>query len=149
MIFVGYIDIGNQLSIVLMPERETVQQRLVRQTFEAAQRPLKAEDALRIAKKQRPSLGLATVYRTIRTLMSRQTLCAVEVPGESTHYEINHGHHHHHFHCRRCRQVFEVEQCPVKPAALGIPGFTVERHEITLFGLCNACGQKETHREHN
>ena len=124
--------------------RETVQQRVVRETFEHAKRPLRPEDVLRAAKRERPGLGMATVYRTIKTLLDRNELCAVELPGEATLYEINHGHHHHHFHCRGCRQVFEVERCPMHVEDLAIPGFNVERHEITLYGICDACSAKKS-----
>ncbi len=116
-----------------------MQQRLVREAFESAKRPLRPEEAWQRAQRNRPGLGMATVYRTIKSLLDTQELCAVELPGEATLYEMNHGHHHHHFHCRTCRQVFEVESCPVHAEEIAIPGFTIERHEITLYGLCRDC----------
>lgn len=125
-----------------MSQRATVQQRVVREAFESAKRPLRPEEAFERARKRRPQIGMATVYRTIKSLLAAHELCAVELPGEATRYEIFRDEHHHHFHCRSCKQVFEVETCPAAMADFGLPGFQVERHEVTLFGLCKGCGKK-------
>ncbi|MBN8549442.1 MAG: transcriptional repressor [Deltaproteobacteria bacterium] len=129
-----------------MTQRDTIQQRVVREAFEKAKRPLRPEEVLVRAQKRRPQIGMATVYRTIKTLLAANELCAVQLPGEATYYEISRDEHHHHFHCRTCKQVFEVESCPAAMSDFDLPGFTVERHEVTLFGLCKKCS-KEPRRQ--
>jgi Fur family ferric uptake transcriptional regulator len=47
--------------------------------------------------------------------------------------------HHHHFRCDACQRVFDVHQCPGDLAGLAPPGFSVARHEITLYGRCSDC----------
>lgn len=124
-----------------MAPRATIQKRVVREAFEKAKRPLRPEEAFERARKQRPQIGMATVYRTIKSLVAAHELCAVELPGEATRYEVYRDEHHHHFHCRGCKQVFEVESCPASSADFDLPGFVVERHEMTLFGLCKQCNR--------
>jgi Fur family ferric uptake transcriptional regulator len=54
-------------------------------------------------------------------------------------FEMSGGGHHHHFQCRRCQRVFEVDACPGNLAALAPAGFTVEDHDLTLYGSCRDC----------
>ncbi len=85
-------------------------------------------------------LGIATVYRNIKTLVDEGWLAVVELPGEPARYEVSGKEHHHHFHCRACDKVYELPGCSlsVKPA---LPrGFTATSHELVLYGTCAECG---------
>ena len=48
--------------------------------------------------------------------------------------------------CRECQRVFEVEACPGNLASLAPPGFTVEDHDLTLYGRCSDCAPAHTAR---
>lgn len=87
-----------------------------------------------------PGLSLATVYRNLKQLMDAGEISPVSLPGESPRYEASHHTHHHHFQCLACQRVFDVHQCPGDMAALAPAGFTVEAHELTLYGRCSDCG---------
>ena len=63
------------------------------------------------------------------------------LPGEVARYEIARRGHHHHFRCDVCQRVFDVHECPGDLAGLAPPGFSVARHEITLYGRCSDCNQ--------
>jgi Fur family ferric uptake transcriptional regulator len=119
--------------------RETKQRQAIRQAFEGAERPLSPQEALDAAQGAVPGLGMATVYRTIKALVDEGWLVSVEVPGRPPHYERAGKEHHHHFHCRGCGRVFEVEGCPGNLKGLAPPGFKVEGHELTLYGVCPGC----------
>ena len=45
-----------------------------------------------------------------------------------------------HFECRKCARVFEVHGCPGNLKPLVPDGFTLEDHEVILYGLCAECG---------
>ena len=96
-------------------------------------------EVLEAAKDEVPSMGIATVYRTIKTLLDEGEIKGVDVPGEAPRYEIAHLGHHHHFHCRACDKVFEVEGCPADIQKLAPNGFVMEGHEVMLFGRCVTC----------
>ena len=120
-------------------ERRTRQRNAIWLAFERAARPLGPQEALDLAQREVPRLGMATVYRNIRSLVSDGRLRVVELPGAPDRYEIAGKDHHHHFHCRSCDGVFEVETCQGDFDAITPSGFRLEDHEITLYGLCSAC----------
>ena len=77
--------------------RKTMQRDVVLQVLTEAGRPLSPQEIFDAAKAEVPSLGIATVYRNIKTLLENGTLQPVELPGAAQRYEIAGKHHHHHF----------------------------------------------------
>jgi Fur family ferric uptake transcriptional regulator len=84
-------------------------------------------------------MGIATVYRNIKSLLENGLIGTVYLPGENPRYESSHHHHHHHFHCRLCDKVYDIHDCPGNLQQLAPDGFQVDRHELTLYGTCGAC----------
>jgi len=119
--------------------RRTRQRAAIRAVLEEARRPLSIAEILDLAQRSVPGLGIATVYRTVGTLVEEGVLAQVEIGGEAPRYEISGRGHHHHFRCRRCQRVFEVEGCLPEIQRLAPAGYLVEDHEILLFGLCPDC----------
>jgi Fur family ferric uptake transcriptional regulator len=94
-----------------------------------------------------PSIGHATVYRTVK-LLAGQGLIKKRMLGEThSHYEIvrkDHGH----FICTSCGRIVELG-CPTLDnflaAASKTHDFIVHRHSVELFGICGKCRAK--HRQ--
>lgn len=122
--------------------RTTRQRGAILHTLEHAERPLSAAEVLALARDAVPGLGLATVYRTIDALVECGAISPVEIPGKPPRYEIAGKDHHHHFLCKACHRVFEVHGCPGNIDTHVPRGFVLEGHELTLFGLCNACAPR-------
>jgi len=91
------------------------------------------------ARREIPSLGLATVYRAIKQFVTEGQIRAVEIPGISPHYERAARRHHHFFLCQECKRLFDLIGCVRGVGALAPVGFRVEQHEIVLYGECAAC----------
>lgn len=119
--------------------RDTQQRRAIRAAIEEAGRPLSPQEILETAKRTSPGLGIATVYRTLKSWVEAGGLTQVDLPGEAPRYEATGKKHHHHFHCRSCDRVFELEGCPEDLRSLTPPGFALESHEVVLYGRCAAC----------
>jgi Fur family ferric uptake transcriptional regulator len=119
--------------------RNTRQRTIIRDVFKTINRPLGAQEVLNAAQSQYPALGIATVYRTIKSLTEEGWLVPVDVPGEPPRYELSGKAHHHHFHCRDCGRMFELEGCVDNIKSLAPPGFRVSGHEVVLFGFCLEC----------
>lgn len=117
----------------------TRQRTAIRDAIEQADRPLSPQEILEAARDRIPRLGIATVYRAIKSMVTAGDLRAVELPGMPDRYETADKRHHHHFHCRGCDRVFEVDGCPGNMKKLAPKGFRVEEHEIMLYGLCSEC----------
>lgn len=122
-------------------ERSTRQRSAIRSAVDTAGRPLLAQEVLELAQQEVPGLGLATVYRNLKSLTEAAELRVVQLPGENPRYERMGHHHHHHFQCRACGKVFDVHACPGDLSKLAPPGFTVDDHEITLYGRCAGCAE--------
>ncbi len=120
-------------------ERNTRQRTAIREALRHAHRPLLPHEVLQAAQVQAPRLGLATVYRNLKALVEEGELCTVELPGENPRFEIAGRQHHHHFQCLSCQRVFDVHACPGDLSRLAPPGFTVQDHELTLYGRCSDC----------
>ena len=120
-------------------ERNTRQRTAIRQAIEQAGRPLLPAEVLEAAQREVPGLSLATVYRGLKTLVEEGAIAPVSLPSEVTRYEVMGHHHHHHFQCLSCQRVYDVHACPGDLGRLAPPGFTVESHDLTLYGRCGEC----------
>lgn len=120
-------------------ERNTRQRGAIRRAFQRADRPLGTGEVLDLARSEVGGLGIATVYRNIRTLVEESWLAVVELPGAVPRYEVHGKEHHHHFRCNRCDRVFEAPGCVNSLNELTPPGFSLESHELVLYGVCTEC----------
>jgi Fur family ferric uptake transcriptional regulator len=120
-------------------QRETRQRRAIRKTFEETGHPLSPKELLDAAREHVDGLGIATVYRNLKSLQDDGWIVPVDLPGEPSRYEIAGKDHHHHFHCRSCDRVYEVDGCPGNLRSVTPEGFQLESHEFVLYGLCEAC----------
>ena len=120
-------------------ERNTRQRDAIRDAIAQAERPLLPQEVLDAAQQQAPGLGIATVYRNLKALLAEGELQSVNLPGENPRFELAGHQHHHHFQCKQCQRVFDVHACPGDFSRLAPKGFTVEDHDLTLYGRCKDC----------
>lgn len=120
-------------------ERNTRQRTAIRSALAQAQRPLLPQEVLDAAQTQVPGLGLATVYRNLKALVDEGEVQSVNLPGDNPRFEMAGHDHHHHFQCQQCERVFDVHACPGDLSRLAPAGFTVESHDLTLYGRCDQC----------
>lgn len=119
--------------------RNTTQRNTILAAFREADRPLSPTEVLDRTVKKIPRVGLTTVYRTIKKGLEDGVLETVSVPGQPPRYEVAGKKHHHHFLCRRCDRLYEVDRCFGPVTKYAPPGFTVDDHHITLYGICKSC----------
>lgn len=134
--------VENKLVDELRIEGHNTQQRaVITEVLRNARGPLTVEEIFAEAQQKLPSLGIATVYRTIKKLLEGNSIRSVVLPDGKTRYEAATKEHHHHFRCSNCEMVFNLDVCPVSlPQGTMLPGgFQVESHELTLFGTCSSC----------
>ena len=123
-------------------ERNTRQREAIKSAIEQSKRPLSPQEILDEAQTVVRGLGLATVYRNLKLLVSEGAVRSITLPGDSPRYETAEMDHHHHFQCTRCQRVFDMPGCPGEWRRLAPRGFTVEDHEVTLYGRCSDCGKR-------
>jgi Fur family ferric uptake transcriptional regulator len=120
-------------------ERNTKQRDAIKTVITEAHGPVSAREVFDLAQRRVRGMGMATVYRTLKSLVADRGIVQVEMPGEPPRYEIAGKAHHHHFYCRSCGKMFEVEQCPGDLSYLAPKGFKLENHDLLLLGLCADC----------
>jgi len=90
-----------------------------------------------ISKSQRPLTPVEN--RTLKQLVEDGQVRVVDVPGVPPHYESSARQHHHFFFCHQCQRLFNLIGCVRGVLGLAPKGFSVERHEIVLYGDCADC----------
>ncbi len=122
-------------------QRKTQQREAILQVIAEAPGPLSVPEIHERATEKLESVGIATVYRTLKLLQESEQIQIVILPsGESRFESAQHGHHEH-FQCRTCTRVFDVHTCSLpKTRGATLPGgFVIEDHEITFYGTCPDC----------
>jgi Fur family transcriptional regulator, ferric uptake regulator len=119
--------------------RKTKQRDAIHDVFHSVDRPLSPDEVRDEASKVIPGIGIATVYRNLKSLVESGLLKAVEIPGAAALYELANLDHHHHFQCQQCQKVFDIPGCPGNLQGMTPPGFRVTGHSITLYGNCPDC----------
>ncbi|HVZ73607.1 MAG TPA: Fur family transcriptional regulator [Polyangia bacterium] len=98
------------------------------------------EDLLSSVRKKQPSVGLATVYRTVKLLEEAGIAAARHFGPGQTLYEVSEGRaHHDHLICDSCGFITEFENEEIESlqdAAARKLGFNIVRHRLEIFGLC-------------
>lgn len=93
-----------------------------------------------------PSVGRATVYRTLEQLEQLDLVHRVDVGGEVVAYERNDpSEHHHHIVCVRCGRLLPFEDSPLERAIHAVGekvDFEIVSHDVLLRGICPDCQGK-------
>jgi Fur family ferric uptake transcriptional regulator len=89
--------------------RDTKQRSAIRSVFMRCKRPLSPKELLKEASRQIPQLGIATVYRNIKSMIEKKELVAIEIPGEAPRYALPGNETHSIFVCDRTGRVFFLD----------------------------------------
>jgi Fur family ferric uptake transcriptional regulator len=123
--------------------RDTRQRRAIRDVFDQIERPLSTDEVLSGAQETIANLGIATVYRSIRSLVDEGFLTVVDVPGRAPLYERAGKKHHHHFLCTSCSRAYEIDGCTTEIKGSLPRGFRATGHDVTIYGVCQSCAREE------
>ena len=127
-------------------KRNTTQRDAIQRTMVQAGRPLSTGEIFDLAREDISRLGIATVYRTLKSLKEEGAIREVGLPGQPSRWELANRDHHHHFLCRKCDKLFEIEGCPDDLRSLLPAGYSLEEHSILLEGKCKECLVREQRR---
>ena len=89
-----------------------------------------------------PSVGRATVYRTVKLLLEAGAVCKLAMMDGSHVYSVSRAGHHHHYVCVKCGAVEEFRAAAVeqllRSAGADLPGQVID-HRIELYVVCDRC----------
>ncbi len=102
---------------------------------------ISAEDLFRKVQERDSKIGLASIYRTLNSLVDAGLAVERRFLDKSSVYEYNDPHEHHdHLICMRCQHIFEFENDEIETLQETVAknmGFTLTDHKLELYGLCN------------
>jgi len=122
--------------------RPTRQRLAILRSVTGERRPVTAQQLYARLRSSRDRPGLATVYRTLRSLAEAGVLRTFPAGEGEVAYRLCEPGHHHHLICEECGQVLEIPSCEVEEWATGVAerrGFTAYHHQADIFGLCASC----------
>lgn len=122
--------------------RDTQQRDAIHEALANAGRPLSVNEVFESAQNEVAGLGIATVYRNLKTLQQEGQIVQVDLPGQPSRWELALENHHHHFLCRTCDRLFEIYDCPKGLKRLLPAGYILEEHDILLRGQCSTCASR-------
>ncbi len=107
-----------------------------------------AEELFDAVRKVEPSIGFATVHRTLRLLADSGFVHEHSFGERHRRYELaDRREHHDHLICTRCRRIVEFEEPRIEALQDEVAarhGFRITDHRLDLFGICVTCMAAET-----
>ena len=119
----------------------THQREIIIEEFLRSKSHIGADALFSLVQKRDSKIGLASVYRTLNSLVDSGLAVERRFVDRSSVYEPNDADSHHdHMICMRCRTIVEFEDDEIERLQLAVAkrlGFTLVDHKLELFGLCN------------
>ena len=123
--------------------RRTAQRDLILEVFLRTSEHLSSEDLYDLVKKEDPTVGQTTVYRTLKLLSEAGLAREVRFGDGRTHYEHHYNREHHdHMICTECGKVvefFSSELEAMQDEIAAKHNFILTQHSMRLLGLCEDC----------
>ena len=123
-------------------ERVTRQRLLVAGALDAAGRQLTAQELWERLRRRDPTIGRATVFRTLEALVAAGVARRLEQDGHVYAYVACRPEHHHHLSCHRCGRVEEIGEGVIQPVTDRVRadiGFRIDDARLDFYGLCATC----------
>ena len=97
--------------------------------------------------KEKPGIGLVTVYRTLDLLTELGLICEVHAGGSCRSYLMRRpSEHHHHLICSECGTVADFADCDLNELEQKLSrktGFEINGHLLEFSGLCQNCRRRK------
>lgn len=125
--------------------RNTVQQALIEQALHELDNHPTAEEVFLSVSKDHPSIGIATVYRTLNKLVENGKARKVFSPSGADRFDYV-VETHYHIHCKECGAITDVSvELPptILDQARNNSDYTIDSFLIRFEGLCPKCKNAE------
>ena len=123
--------------------KKTKTRELVKNILESSNKPLSAYDIFEALKDK--NITLSSIYRTLDTFHTNNLIIKELSNDKVCKYTINKKEHKHFLECRECHSSTLLDFCPYHTANKKIKNetdFTVDEHNLIIFGLCKNCNAK-------
>ncbi|MFH1356561.1 MAG: Fur family transcriptional regulator [bacterium] len=127
--------------------KTTKQRDQIVETFFALDKThVKIEELLSYARKKNPSIGYATVYRTLLLLVDAGLAHQRHFGKGKSQFELCRKWHHDHLICTECGKIIEFHSDIIEELQTSIANkhnFDLSGHKMELYGYCSDCKSKK------
>jgi Fur family transcriptional regulator, ferric uptake regulator len=99
-------------------------------------------------RREHPSIGLVTIYRTLEMLAELGLICEMHAGGSCRSYLMRRpAEHHHHLICSDCGKVVDFTDCGLEELEKRISKeshFKINGHLLEFLGQCRKCAAKSS-----
>ena len=124
----------------------TSQRQQIVATFANIEKHITVEELYDILKRKNPSIGHATVFRTLKLMCDAKIARELDLGDRKTRYEHNYGQKHHdHLICVECGKLIEVVDFEIERLQQKLCkkfDFVPKEHKMQIFGSCRQCYSK-------
>jgi len=132
--------------LIRKDQRFTGQRQLIARTFFKHKGHISAEELYDRIKKQTPSIGFATVYRTLKLLCEAGLASHSNFRDGVSRFEATASKEHHdHLICTTCGKIVEFTNYHIETMQDQVAaehGFLVRDHTLDIYGTCGGCRGK-------
>ena len=121
--------------------RRTTSRRAVLQAVASWPGLFSAEDLCQVL----PTVGRATVYRALASLLQAGLLCRVLDEHGAPRYQLGGTRHHHHLVCVECGRLEDIADCGVDDFVGSVAdrfGYVPVTHRLEIYGRCAGCSRE-------
>jgi len=136
----------SQRKIILELKRRgykvTPQRRAVIEAVMSSPAPVTPGAVYARVRRDYPTIGLVTIYRTLDILAGLEIICELHGEGTCHTYTIGMPEHHHHLICSSCGTVIDFTShnlAELEQSLSRKSGFRIDGHLLEFFGLCAVC----------
>ncbi|MBT3786024.1 transcriptional repressor [bacterium] len=123
--------------------KQTQQRMDVLRKLLSLQTHVNAEELFHALRKENPSIGYSTVYRTLKLLTECGIAKENQFGDRITRYESSFNRKHHdHIVCVECNEIYEFENEQIETLQREVAknlGFQMLDHKLEIYGICKLC----------
>jgi Fur family ferric uptake transcriptional regulator len=131
-------------------ERITIVRREIVTILAENNKPLSANEIIKLLADRRIAVNKTTVYRQLDLLQEYSMIHEIRLNDRTRRYEITEEseEHHHHLVCLKCKKIEDINFTEDLERQEKIikkkKGFKVLQHSLEFFGLCKNCQKKRS-----
>ena len=123
--------------------KSTRQRDIILDGFLSSDNHMSIEELYLSLRAKHPSIGYATVYRTLKLFSEAGIAREIHFGDGQTRFEhVAEGEHHDHLVCTRCGAVKEFANEAIEKLQADIAenhGYLIHTHKLELYGICPKC----------
>lgn len=122
--------------------KKTKHRQAILDIFSEENKPLSIVEIQNALHQKNQQIWLSTIYRILDSFEQHHLINKITMLNqEAVYYELNLNQHAHYAICVKCRNVIELDHCPMNlfEQNLQKDKFKVYGHRMEIFGVCQNC----------